>query len=114
MANIGFIGLGIMGTPMAGNLIKGGHTVFTHTRGETPATLLEAGARPCTSGAEVARNADIIITMVPDTPHVEDVLFNPEGVAAGLTRDKIVVDMSSISPVATKDFAKRINALGCE
>ena len=114
MANIGFIGLGIMGTPMAGNLIKGGHTVYTHTRGETPAMLIEAGAQPCASGAEVARKADIIITMVPDTPHVEDVLFNPEGVAAGLSKGKIVVDMSSISPVATKDFAKRINALGCE
>ena len=114
MANIGFIGLGIMGTPMAGNLIKGGHTVFTHTRGETPAVLLEAGARPCASGAEVAHNADIVITMVPDTPHVEDVLFKPDGVAAGLSKGKIVVDMSSISPIATKDFARRINALGCE
>ncbi|ENO86676.1 2-hydroxy-3-oxopropionate reductase [Thauera aminoaromatica] len=114
MANIGFIGLGIMGTPMAGNLIKGGHTVFTHTRGDTPAVLVEAGARPCASGAEVARQADIVITMVPDTPHVEDVLFSPGGVAAGLSKGRIVVDMSSISPVATKDFAARINALGCE
>ncbi|MBL8465677.1 MAG: 2-hydroxy-3-oxopropionate reductase, partial [Thauera sp.] len=114
MANIGFIGLGIMGTPMAGNLIKGGHTVFTHTRGDTPAALLEAGARPCASGAEAARQADIVITMVPDTPHVEDVLFKPDGVAAGLSKGKVVVDMSSISPVATKDFAQRINALGCE
>ena len=103
-----------MGTPMAGNLIKGGHTVFTHTRGDTPAVLVEAGARPCASGAEVARQADIVITMVPDTPHVEDVLFSPGGVAAGLSKGKIVVDMSSISPVATKDFAARINALGCE
>jgi 2-hydroxy-3-oxopropionate reductase len=114
MANIGFIGLGIMGTPMAGNLIKGGHTVFTHTRGDTPAVLVEAGARPCASGAEVARQADIVITMVPDTPHVEEVLFSPGGVAAGLSKGSIVVDMSSISPVATKDFAARINALGCE
>ena len=114
MADIGFIGLGIMGTPMAGNLIKGGHTVFTHTRGDTPAVLVEAGARPCASGAEVARQADIVITMVPDTPHVEEVLFSPGGVAAGLSKGSIVVDMSSISPVATKDFAARINALGCE
>ena len=113
MANIGFIGLGIMGAPMAGHLLKGGHTVFTYTHGATPAALVDAGARTCTSGAEVARSADIIITMVPDTPHVEDALFNPEGVAAGLSKGKIVVDMSSISPVATKDFAKRINALGC-
>ena len=114
MANIGFIGLGIMGAPMAGHLLKGGHTVFTYTHGATPAALVDAGARTCASGAEVARNADIVITMVPDTPHVEDALFNPEGVAAGLSKGKIVVDMSSISPVATKDFAKRINALGCE
>jgi 2-hydroxy-3-oxopropionate reductase len=88
MANIGFIGLGIMGTPMAGNLIKGGHTVFTHTRGDTPAVLVEAGARPCASGAEVARQADIVITMVPDTPHVEEVLFSPGGVAAGLSKGR--------------------------
>ncbi|RTL34300.1 MAG: 2-hydroxy-3-oxopropionate reductase [Rhodocyclaceae bacterium] len=114
MANIGFIGLGIMGAPMAGHLIKGGHTVFTFTHGATPVELVEVGARTCASGAEVARNADIVITMVPDTPHVEDALFNPEGVAAGLSAGKTVVDMSSISPVATKDFAKRINALGCE
>lgn len=114
MANIGFIGLGIMGAPMAGHLIAGGHTVHTYTHGATPAALVEAGAKACTSGAEVARAADIIITMVPDTPHVEDALFNAEGVAAGLTPGKIVVDMSSISPVATKGFAQRIQALGCD
>ena len=114
MANIGFIGLGIMGAPMAGHLIAGGHTVHTYTHGATPAALVEAGAKACTSGAEVARAADIIITMVPDTPHVEDALFSPAGVAAGLTPGKIVVDMSSISPVATKGFAQRIQALGCD
>ncbi|WP_334159135.1 2-hydroxy-3-oxopropionate reductase [Oryzomicrobium sp.] len=114
MAKIGFIGLGIMGAPMAGHLIGGGHAVFTYTHGETPQFLLDQGAQPCASGAEVARNAEVIITMVPDTPHVEDALFNPTGVAAGLAPGKIVVDMSSISPVATKDFAKRINALGCD
>ncbi|BAK75103.1 2-hydroxy-3-oxopropionate reductase [Pseudogulbenkiania sp. NH8B] len=114
MANIGFIGLGIMGAPMAGHLIAGGHTVFTYTRGHTPGAILEAGARVCASGAEVARQADIVITMVPDTPHVEDVLFGANGVAAGLSAGKIVVDMSSISPVATKEFARRINELGCE
>jgi len=114
MANIGFIGLGIMGAPMAGHLIAGGHTVHTYTVGDTPAALIEAGAQVCANGAEVARNADIIITMVPDTPHVENALFNPNGVAAGLTQGKIVVDMSSISPVETKKFAARINALGCD
>lgn len=114
MANIGFIGLGIMGTPMAGHLIHGGHTVFTYTHGDTPRVLVEAGARTCANGTEVARAADIVITMVPDTPHVEDALFGANGVAEGLSKGKIVVDMSSISPVATKDFARRINALGCE
>ncbi|MDO9600653.1 MAG: 2-hydroxy-3-oxopropionate reductase [Azoarcus sp.] len=114
MANIGFIGLGIMGAPMAGHLIHGGHTVFTYTHGDTPKALIEAGARTCANGAEVSRAADIVITMVPDTPHVEDALFSANGVAQGLSRGKIVVDMSSISPVATKDFARRINELGCE
>jgi 2-hydroxy-3-oxopropionate reductase len=114
MANIGFIGLGIMGAPMAGHLIAGGHTVFTYTRGNTPGGILEAGARVCANGADVARQADIIITMVPDTPHVEDALFSVNGIAAGLSAGKIVVDMSSISPVATKDFARCINELGCE
>ena len=114
MANIGFIGLGIMGAPMAVNLLKGGHTLHTFTFGDTPKSVTEAGAKVCANGAEVARQADIIITMVPDTPHVEDALFSENGVAAGLSKGKIVVDMSSISPVATKEFAKRINALGCE
>lgn len=114
MANIGFIGLGIMGAPMAANLIKGGHTLYTHSRSGTPEELKAAGARDCANGAEVARQADIIITMVPDTPDVADTLFKPDGVAAGLSKGKIVVDMSSISPVETKDFARRINALGCE
>lgn len=114
MANIGFIGLGIMGTPMAANLIKGGHSLSTHTRSKTPQSLLDAGATPLANAAEVARAADIIIIMVPDTPDVELVLFGENGVAAGLSKGKIVIDMSSISPVATKDFAHRINELGCE
>ena len=111
---VGFIGLGIMGTPMAGHLIKGGHDLFLQTRGMVPAELTEAGGRACNSGEEVARQADVIITMVPDTPHVEDALFNPQGVAKGLSPGKVVVDMSSISPVATKDIAQRINDLGCD
>jgi 2-hydroxy-3-oxopropionate reductase len=114
MANIGFIGLGIMGAPMAGHLIDDGHTLFTNTVGPTPSALVEAGARVCLNGAEVASQADIIFIMVPDTPQVDEVLFGKDGVASSLTAGKIVVDMSSISPVATKDFARRINALGCE
>jgi 2-hydroxy-3-oxopropionate reductase len=114
MANIGFIGLGIMGAPMAGHLIDDGHTLFTNTVGPTPSALVEAGARVCLNGAEVASQADIIFIMVPDTPQVDEVLFGANGVASSLKAGKIVVDMSSISPVATKDFARRINALGCE
>src|SRR6266705_2615725 len=114
MANVGFIGLGIMGSPMAGHLMKGGHKVFLHSHGGVPTTLTDAGGIACANGTEVAQKADIIITMVPDTPHVEDVLFSDRGVAKGLSRGKIVVDMSSISPLATKEFAKKINAQGCE
>ncbi|GGC00415.1 2-hydroxy-3-oxopropionate reductase [Pseudoduganella buxea] len=114
MANIGFIGLGIMGTPMAGHLVSNGHTLYTYSQTPIPSSLIEAGANVCANSADVASKADVIIVMVPDTPHVEDVLFGETGVAKGLSAGKIVVDMSSISPVATKDFASRINALGCE
>lgn len=114
MAKVGFIGLGIMGAPMAGHLQAAGHELYLHDVKAPPATLTEGGAVVCASGSEVAKSADIIITMVPDTPHVEAVLFGENGVADGLSSGKIVVDMSSISPIATKDFAKRINDLGCE
>src|SRR5450830_1602654 len=114
MAKVGFIGLGIMGSPMAENLQKGGHKLYLHDRKNPPAALVEGGATVCTTGAEVAKRADVIIIMVPDTPHVEAVLFEEDGVAHGLTPGKIVVDMSSISPIATKTFAQRINALNCE
>jgi 2-hydroxy-3-oxopropionate reductase len=111
---IGFIGLGIMGAPMAGHLRAAGHELFVHTRGKVPAALSEAGAIACASAKEVAERADIVFTMVPDTPDVEKVLFADNGVAAGLSKGKTVVDMSSISPIETKAFAKRINELGCD
>ena len=114
MAKVGFIGLGIMGAPMAGHLQAGGHQLVVHDVKAPPADLLCGGATACARGAEAAKNAPTLITMVPDTPHVEAVLFGDNGVAAGLSKGKIVVDMSSISPIATKDFAKRINELGCE
>ena len=114
MSNIGFIGLGIMGKPMAANLIKGGHTLFLQTRSGVPQELTAAGGKSCASAKEVAQKADIVITMVPDTPDVEKVLFGANGVAEGLSKGKIVVDMSSISPIETKKFAARINALGCD
>jgi 2-hydroxy-3-oxopropionate reductase len=111
---LGFIGLGIMGTPMAGHLLKAGHQLFVHSVPSIPAGVVEAGATACSSGREVAQKADIIFVMVPDTPHVADVLFSESGVASGLTKGKTVVDMSSISPIETKVFAKKINALGCD
>ncbi len=114
MSNIGFIGLGIMGKPMAANLIKGGHTLYLHSRSGVPQELIATGGKACASAKEVAQKADIIITMVPDTPDVEKVLFGQNGVAEGLSRGKTVIDMSSISPIETKQFAKRVNGLGCE
>jgi len=114
MSKVGFIGLGIMGAPMAGHLQAGGHQLFALTHHKVPEALVAGGAKVCANGKEVAQNADIIITMVPDTPDVEKVLFATNGVAEGLAAGKIVVDMSSISPIETKEFAKRINALRCE
>jgi 2-hydroxy-3-oxopropionate reductase len=111
---LGFVGLGIMGAPMAGHLVNAGHEVFINTRSKAPEGLASSSAVQCSSPQEVASKADIIFTMVPDTPDVDMVLFGENGIAAGLTKGKIVVDMSSISPISTKEFAKKINALGCD
>jgi 2-hydroxy-3-oxopropionate reductase len=112
--NVGFIGLGIMGKPMVANLIKGGHTLFLASRSGVPQELTAAGGKTCASAREVAQKADVIITMVPDTPDVEKVLFGKDGVAEGLSAGKIVVDMSSISPIETKAFAERIKKAGAD
>lgn len=111
---LGFVGLGIMGAPMAGHLVKAGHEVFINTRSKVPQELASSPAIQCGSPSEVAEKADIILMMLPDTPDVEKVLFGDKGIAAGLSKGKVVVDMSSISPIATKEFAKKINALGCD
>lgn len=111
---VGFVGLGTMGRPMAGRLLDGGHSLFVHSRKPAPAELLEKGARDCRSSKEVAANSDVIILMLPDTPDVEKVLFDTDGVGAGLSAGKTVVDMSSISPISTKEFARRVNDLGCD
>jgi 2-hydroxy-3-oxopropionate reductase len=111
---VGFVGLGIMGNPMAAHLIKGGHELALFSLPEVPANLVEAGGTACASAREVAERSQIIITMVPDTPHVEEALFGASGVAKGLGAGKIVVDMSSISPIATKNFARSVNELGCQ
>ena len=111
---IGFVGLGTMGTPMAGHLIAAGHQLFVNTIGKVPASIADSSATQCTTLRGVAERADIIFVMVPDTPDVEKVLFDETGLASGLSKGKVVVDMSSISPIATKEFAKKINALGCD
>jgi 2-hydroxy-3-oxopropionate reductase len=109
---LGFIGLGIMGKPMAGHLIAAGNTVQLYTIEGVPEDLVKAGGKKADSAAAVAKAADIIFIMVPDTPHVEEVLFGKNGVAEGFGKGKIVVDMSSISPIETKKFAKKIEELG--
>jgi 2-hydroxy-3-oxopropionate reductase len=114
MSKVGFIGLGIMGKPMAGRLIDGGHELYVFDITGVPEELSGKGANPCQNSREVAEEADIIIIMVPDTPDVQEVLFGDDGVAEGLSEGKIVVDMSSISPIETKEFASRINEVGCQ
>jgi 2-hydroxy-3-oxopropionate reductase len=111
---IGFIGLGLMGQPMAGHLLKAGYELHVHdVVAASKQALVDLGAVECIDNKAVAEASDIIITMVPDTPDVQAALFSDDGVAAGLSPGKIVVDMSSISPTATTGFAERIEALGC-
>ena len=113
MSSLGFIGVGIMGRPMAGHLMAAGHQLFLYGRSKLPQDLLDKDAVACASPREVAEKSEIVFVMVSDTPDVEQVLFAENGVARGLSPGKIVIDMSSISPIATKEFAKRIEALGC-
>jgi 2-hydroxy-3-oxopropionate reductase len=110
---IGFIGLGIMGRPMALNLKKAGHDLIVPER-KSLTTEVRAAAELVADGKAVAAKAEVLILMVPDTPDVETVLFGPNGAAEGLKRGTLVIDMSSISPLATKEFAKKINALDCD
>jgi len=114
MSKLGFIGLGIMGKPMAAHLLAAGHEVFLNTRNAVPAELTAVCGVACASAQEVAQRADTIFLMLPDTPDVAKVLFDAQGVAAGLSANKTVVDMSSISPMDTKVFAQKINALDCD
>lgn len=113
MANIGFIGTGIMGKPMAKNLQNAGHTLYFSEHFEAaPADLLGDKGFTAPTPAAVAEACEFIIVMVPDTPQVNDVLFSDIGIAKGLSNDKVVIDMSSISPIATKEFAKKVEELG--
>ncbi|MEI6000072.1 2-hydroxy-3-oxopropionate reductase [Paraburkholderia bengalensis] len=110
----GFIGLGIMGRPMAANLRKHGVDLAAFTRSGVPDELTQAGVTACSSPADVASKADVIFVMVPDTPDVERVLFGENGVANALRAGQIVVDMSSISPMATREFAARVREKGAD
>jgi 2-hydroxy-3-oxopropionate reductase len=113
MTELGFIGLGIMGKPMASHLVKAGHTVHVcDLVEESVKHVCSLGGKACSCCREIAQKSDIIFIMVPDTPDVEVVLFGKEGLAEGLKPGAIVVDMSSISPIATKEFAKRLAAMG--
>jgi 2-hydroxy-3-oxopropionate reductase len=114
MIDIGFIGLGTMGRPMASHLQAAGYHLFLHDVVPVASELVSAGGVLCGSGREVAEKSDVVIIMVPDTPHVETVLFGKDGVAEGLSKGQIVVDMSSISPLATKEFARKVEALGAD
>jgi 2-hydroxy-3-oxopropionate reductase len=111
---LGFVGLGIMGRPMAANLLAGGHRVHLHTRSGVRDELVRAGGIRCASGREVAERSEVVFAMVPDAPDVERVLFGPAGVAEGLSPGNVFVDMSSTSPIATKELAARVSALGAE
>ncbi len=117
---IGFVGLGLMGRPMAGHLLKAGHQLFVNdlfliqNNKPLPEELAAAGAVEIRSLKELAAKCEVIITMVPDTPDVEKALFGKDGIAEGLAKGRIVIDMSSISPIETQEFAKRIEALGCD
>ena len=105
---IGFVGLGVMGRPMADNLIAAGHELSVY-RGRT-----DLEAQVCASAKEVAERSEVVILMVPDTPDVEAALFAPGGAAEGLRPGSLVIDMSSISPTATIGFAQLIEKLGCD
>jgi 2-hydroxy-3-oxopropionate reductase len=112
---VGFIGLGIMGRPMALNIKRAGYDLFVHARRpESMAPLTEAGAVACTSPAEVARQADIVFTMVSDTPDVEQVILGEHGVIEGVRAGGVVADMSTISSSATRAMAENLRAQGVE
>jgi 2-hydroxy-3-oxopropionate reductase len=115
MLRIGFIGLGIMGKPMAGHLTKAGYALYVYTRTHgSVAELVALGAIPCKNSKEVAERSEIVFLMLPDTPDVEEVLFGVDGVSSGIKPGSTVVDMSSISPIETRKFAERLRNQGVE
>jgi len=110
---VGFVGLGLMGRPMARNLLRAGFPLTVHSRSSPPVDELVAEGAACASNAaEVAAGSDVIITMLPDTPDVELVLFGPGGVAEGAREGSLVIDMSTIDPIATRDCSERLAVIG--
>jgi 2-hydroxy-3-oxopropionate reductase len=110
---IGFIGLGIMGRPMAHNLLKAGFPVIVHNRHqEVTDELVAAGASPGAQPRDIAASCDVLITMLPASPQVEEVLLGPDGVIEGARAGLIVIDMSTISPIATRTLAAHLAANG--
>jgi 2-hydroxy-3-oxopropionate reductase len=115
MERIGFIGLGIMGKPMAGHLAKAGYPICVYDIAREPVgELVGMGAKACGNSREVAEKSDLVFLMLPDTPDVEAVLFGPDGLSVGIKAGAVVVDMSSISPVATRKFAEKLKGQGVE
>jgi 2-hydroxy-3-oxopropionate reductase len=113
--DIGFIGPGIMGGPMALNLMKGGHKLWVYARRpEATQVLVKAGATACATAMEVATHTDVIFLIVSDTPDVESVIFGENGIAKGARKGSVIVDMSTISPTATKVFAERLAKQGVD
>ena len=113
--NIAFIGLGIMGRPMALNLLRAGHSLFVHARrAQSMTPLVGAGGIGCANPAEAARQAEVIFTMVSDTPDVEQVILGPDGVSAGARPETLVIDMSTISPAATRRLATQLANVGVD
>lgn len=112
---IGFVGLGIMGKPMAINLLKAGYEVYGYDFNQDNIDLLEeSGGFGMNSGKEVAKVSDVVITMLPNSPHVEAALFDKDGILEGITEGKTVIDMSSISPVKSKEFYEKLLQYGVD
>lgn len=112
---IGFIGLGIMGKPMSRNLLKAGFELIVYDIDETAVKIIEkAGAKPASSPKEVAQNSDVIITMLPKASIGKSVLEDENGILAGIKENSVVIDMSSVSPVASKEFAQLVEAKKCK
>lgn len=112
---VGFVGLGIMGKPMCKNILKAGYEVTAYDLNEAAVNeVAEAGAKKASSGKEVAEKSDVVITMLPNSPHVNAALFDENGIAQGLSEGKAVIDMSSISPVASREFNEKLCKIGVD